>query len=270
MKQSGMMNRTTRYTLAFAAVTALAFSAVGCSDETTTQPVSKAGTFYGSTVNVGSGTARSWVTLDNNGNPTAIGLAMTDSALLNLPSVAFPPTEYVLPLPAQASATAYNHIGLDWNLEGHPPAPIYTKPHFDMHFYTISAAERDMINPADTAKVNKMPGADYIPAGYTLPPGPAIEAVPRMGVHWGDLTSHEFHGSEFDKTFIYGFWNGDMIFAEPMITVAYLQSKASFTENLKLPAKYPKANLYYATKYSIKYDTTKKEHIVALEGLTKR
>ena len=266
MKQSGMTNRIPRTLLALAACTALAFSAVGCSEDSTTEP-SKAGTFYGTPVTVGAGKARSWVTLDKDGNPTAIGLALTDSALMNLPTTPFPPTEYVLTLPAQASATIYNHIGLDWNVEGHPPAPIYTKPHFDMHFYTISQAERDMIDPADTAKVNKMPDTNYVPAGYVLPPGP-VEAVPRMGVHWGDLTSHEFHGSEFDKTFIYGFWNGTMIFAEPMITVAYLQSKASFTEDLKLPKLFSKLG-YFGTKYSIRYDATTKEHIVSLDNLKK-
>jgi hypothetical protein len=179
-----------------------------------------------------------------------------------------PSHEYIFTFPQEAAATAYNHLSLDWNPLGHPPMEIYDMPHFDLHFYMISQSERDAITPADTVKGGKSPGADYIPAGYFTPP--VLEIVPRMGVHYLDPLSHEFHGHGFDKTFIYGFWDGSMIFAEPMITLAYLQSKPSFTEALKLPAKYPKSGLYYATKYSIKHDAAKKEYTIALEGMTKR
>jgi len=56
---------------------------------------------------------------------------------------------------------------------------------------------------------------------------------------------------------------------EPMITLAYLQTKPNVTEEIKLPAKYPK-QAYYATKYSVKYDATAKEYTISMDGLTKR
>src|SRR5512138_147636 len=88
--------------------------------------------FTGESKAVGNGTAYSWVTLDAEGNPSAIGINLTKSALSGLPEDRV--TEYILQLPKEASATAYNHIGLDWNPKGHEPQGIYDKPHFDVHF----------------------------------------------------------------------------------------------------------------------------------------
>jgi hypothetical protein len=42
-----------------------------------------------------------------------------------------------------------------------------------------------------------------------------------MGVHWIDPASHEFHGHDFTATVLYGSYNGEMNFIEPMITRAY-------------------------------------------------
>jgi hypothetical protein len=46
--------------------------------------------------------------------------------------------EFTLALPKEAAPTAYNHIGIDWNPQGHEPQGIYDKPHFDFHFYMIT------------------------------------------------------------------------------------------------------------------------------------
>jgi hypothetical protein len=242
-----------------------AFIAVtGCEDDPA-QPTSKARTINGASKTVGGGTGTSWLKLDDAGNPASVGITLTENALSGLSAQM---SEEAFALPAEASATGYNHISLDWNPTGHAPMGMYDTSHFDVHFYMISSAERDQIIPTDTTKANKMPGSDYAPAGYVPPP--VIETVPRMGVHWVDPMSGEFHGHAFDKTMIYGFWNGNMIFTEPMITLDYLKSKPNFTENLKLPTKYPKSNSYYATSYSVKYNADKKEYTISLDGLTKR
>lgn len=251
-----------RLSLLLASLAVLAVFA-GCSD---TASPTKAGTFNGPSVTVGNGTANSWVTLDADGNPTSVGVTVTAAGLDNLPSAE---TAYVLAMPAQASATAYNHIGFDWNPHGHEPPGIYDTAHFDVHFYHISSTERDAISPADSVSGAAQPAADAIPAGYITPGG----IVPGMGIHWIDPTSPELSPTNpmpFDKTLIYGFWAGKLIFTEPMITVAYLKTKPNVTVDLKLPTTYPKTGVYYATKYSVKYDSSKDAYVISLDGLVKR
>jgi hypothetical protein len=262
-----MKHGTKVLALAMLAATALT-GITGCSDDTTTS-TSKAGTFNGPTVTMGKGTAHSWVKLDDAGNPTSIGLALSDSAMTGLSTVPFPPQEFMLALPSQASATAFNHISLDWGPMGHPPDTIYGLPHFDMHFYLIDTATQNAISPLDSTAGRAVTDPSVIPAGYfTPPPG---EIIPAMGIHYLDPTSPEIALDQtFTHTLIYGFWKGSMIFIEPMITKAFLESKTTVSMDLKLPTKYPVADKYYPTKYGIRYDATAREYIVSLDGLTKR
>jgi len=140
----------------------------------------------------GNGTIKSWVSLDDNGNPNAIGVTLTEAALSNLPNNPF---GVELALPQQASATAFNHVTFDWLAQAYEPEPIYGHPHFDVHFYTISQEERNAIAwGPDFLPVE----AKYVPKDYAAPAVPF--AVPRMGVHWGDSTATELHGEHFDKT----------------------------------------------------------------------
>ena len=231
----------------------------------------KAGTFVGATKPLGSGTVRSWVTLNEAGKPVAVGLTFTESAFKTAPTELPSGRENVvlnLQLPKEAAATAFDHIGFDWNPMGHPPANIYTVPHFDIHFYTISVKEQERITAQgdDVQKCYQKPAAEYIPAGYILPPD---TAVPRMGAHWIDPNSRELNGQPFTRTFLYGNYEGKIIFYEPMIAKSFFETKASLTEDIKLPQKYAKPG-YYPTKYSVSYDAVKKEYTVALEGMTLR
>ncbi|WP_410508852.1 DUF5602 domain-containing protein [Methanosarcina hadiensis] len=222
-------------------------------------------TCTGESREVGNGIAYSWVTLNAEGNPSAIGVNLTESALSCLPEGEV--AEYILPLPEEASATPYNHIGLDWNPKGHEPQEIYDKPHFDVHFYMMGQEEREKITATgeDMARIEKKPGPEYIPEGYISTPG----GVPWMGAHWIDPSSPEFNGQPFEETFIYGFYNGEMVFVEPMVTVEYLKTKPELTKQLKLPGCYP-ISAYYPISYSIRYNETTKEWTIALEGMTPR
>jgi hypothetical protein len=48
-----------------------------------------------------------------------------------------------------------------------------------------------------------------------------------MGSHFVDITSPEFNGGIFTQTFIFGSYESNVIFYEPMITLDYLLSKPS-------------------------------------------
>src|SRR5438128_9596618 len=97
---------------------------------------------------IGKGAARAWVTLDPNGHPTAIGVTFDEAALDGLP-MDIPHgqhgTEYVLAMPPEASATPFDHVGVNWNPHGHEPSTIYDVGHFDFHFYMIGQQERARI-----------------------------------------------------------------------------------------------------------------------------
>lgn len=222
-------------------------------------------TITGENKSLGNGTAYSWINLDAEGNPSAIGVNFTESALSGLPEGEA--AEYILPLPDEASVTAYNHIGLDWNPKGHEPQGIYDTAHFDVHFYMIGQEERDEITATedDMAKIEKKPKPEFIPEGYVPTPG----GVTRMGAHWIDPSSPEFNGQPFEETLVYGFYNGEMVFIEPMVTIDFLKTKPNLTKQLKLPGSYP-TSAYYPTGYSIKYNEINKEYMVALEEMTLR
>jgi hypothetical protein len=228
-------------------------------------------TIVGETKPFGKGQVRSWVNLDRNGNPTAIGLTFSEEALSTLPKEPPPGaegTEVSLALPKQAGATAFQHIGLNWNPKGHEPEKIYDLAHFDFHFYMITEEERGRITAKgdDLLKSRREPAAEFVPEGYVHVPNSEFA---RMGSHWVNPLSKELQGQVFTTTFIYGSYDGRLVFAEPMITKSFLETKTNITEVIKLPAKYAR-NAYYPTKYSVRYDPITKEYTVALEGMTLR
>jgi hypothetical protein len=102
-----------------------------------------------------------------------------------------------------------------------------------------------------------------MPAGHVLPEG---TAEPRMGAHGINPGAPEFNGGAFTRTFISGFHDGRMVFPEPMITKALLDSKADVTGAVPLPGSH-QAPAHYPTHYRVGFDARSGEHVVALEGL---
>ncbi len=56
-----------------------------------------------------------------------------------------------------------------------------------------------------------------------------------------------------------------ILFGEPMITKAYLETLPDVTLDVKQPAEFQKPG-YYPTKYRISYDKQQKIYTVLLEG----
>jgi len=217
-------------------------------------------TYFGPTVAVGNGTAHAWVSVNKKGEPKAVGINFSEAALANLPEEM---TQFVLPLPADKGKGFYTHALFDWNPEGHEPPGVYDLPHFDFHFYIISNEERMAIGPNDAVQFANAPDSMYVPAGYLHTPG----GVPQMGAHWVDLMSAEFSpGGVFTKTFVWGSYDGEFIFWEPMITRDYLLKQPNDLINLRQPKAY-QLDGWYPTKYKISYSSNDKEYTVALTNL---
>jgi hypothetical protein len=237
-------------------------------------PDRSTGTVAGPVQSLGDGTAHAFVTLEK-GRPTAFGVRVTEAALATLPMDGVPHGghETLLAFPADVAAAPFDHISLDWQPQGHEPDGVYTRPHFDVHFYMMTPAERDAITPTSPTFATESavaPSATVIPTGYV----PTPDAFARMGVHWVDLTSPEFTPAGFSRTFIYGFWNGKMNFVEPMLTREFIESVKtlpgqSATFAIPQPRVYEKAG-YYPTLYGVRYDAAAQAYDIVLEGLTKR
>lgn len=227
-------------------------------------PVPMMKTSIGESKKLGDGVVRSFVRTVE-GRPVAVGVTFTEAALNNLPTtgdrgLGCCQNETLLHLPQALEVPPFTHIAVNWNPNGHVPPGIYDKPHFDFHFYMMDDAERQKI-AADDANFAKPPPAECVPAGHIATPG-----VMKMGVHWIDPASPEFHGVPFTKTFMYGAYNGRVNFVEPMITKAQFETKQDSTDTIAQPKVYPLG--YFPTAYSVKYDAAAKEYTVVLEGLT--
>lgn len=226
----------------------------------------------GSVVPVGAGTGRSWVQIDESGHPVRLGLTLTEAALGGLPEDVTPgmiwSNEYILGLPSDVPGLPFDHVGLNWNPRGHPPNEVYGTGHFDVHFYLIGPDERRRISArgADLETIRKVPPPGYMAPDYLFAPE---SEEPGMGGHWVNPESHEFHGMGFTATFIYGTYDGEIIFYEPMISRDFLALRQDNEYRVSVPEKYGAAG-FYPTGYSVRFDDVRNEYVISLEGLTER
>jgi hypothetical protein len=242
------------------------------------------GTYFGTTVPLGPGIARTYVTIEG-GTPVEIGVELNKGALEGLPTTGAHDGHnnehhqrghsWELPLPEAAASTAYKSVNIGWMPNGHE-AP-YNRPHLDFHFYVIPTAERLAIDPSDpqwAQKAGAMPPPAFWPARYfplsMLINKPAAEvSVPGMGMHWLDIASPELYGAEFTHTLFYGSWNGAIIFDEPMITKKLLESRETVDVTLPPAADYATTG-YRAGGYRVYFDAESQRHRVALAQLSER
>ncbi|MGH7684666.1 MAG: DUF5602 domain-containing protein [Vulcanimicrobiaceae bacterium] len=225
-----------------------------------------AATYTGSPTAIGNGAGRVVVRTDSEGNPTAVMVELTRSALQGLPTKDKPNMEeweYTLPMPA-GPKTGFDHIAVDWNPHGHPP-PMYGVPHFDLHFYAMTSAQQMAVAfpKGDKDPAGRVTDPALIPPGYVVPPG---TEVPMMGVHAVNMASPEFHGKPFTATFIYGYYKNRLTFLEPMVTRAFLLSHPDATMPIPVPKKYSVRG-WYPSKYVVRYDSARKIYVIGLTGL---
>jgi hypothetical protein len=226
----------------------------------------KYNTFYGPTIHMGNGHARSWINISHDNKALAIGYEITNNALKGLPEdpTAFAASTFVLPLHKKARAlTPFDHLVINWNVHGHEPAHVFDIPHFDFHFYKISEAEQMAIPPYPLAPAmfDKNPPEGYMaPSYFHIPQG-----VPQMGAHWADLLAPELNKGVFTHTFIYGSYDGKVTFEEPMITLAILQSGNTIHKDFRQPIYFSPVNKYYPTRYNIWKDDDNHRHYVSLD-----
>jgi hypothetical protein len=198
---------------------------------------------------------------------------------------------YNLALPDKVrKTTPFDHMGWFANLQGHAPRGIFDVPHVDVHFFTITVEDRMAISgQLDDPKLLKLPPAGFLPADFILPtiPGTDLPATndAEQGLHWVDLSDFELlfiEGRPFRQVFIYGSYDGEVNFWEPMITKQYFEEVRSLLNDLppkgkavevtfaiKQPEKFHETS-YYPTQYTIRYDAEAGEFSVSLDDFVLR
>lgn len=257
-------------------------------------------TLEGPAVTVGGGTARMFVDLGAGGEPRTLGVALTHGALsglatrMNTTSRCFDKNgdgtvahgeclgdyQSILLPPAGAAdlGLPFRWATVNWNPEGHaaPAPPVWSAPHFDFHFFLArqdviegirTGPCAEFIHCDDFATAQKPLPAPYAPQDY-LDVGAAVAA---MGNHLVDAHDPELADPSlgFSGTFIYGAYDGKLIFLEPMISHAFLSSRPNRCTPLRAPAAYATAG-YYPTSYCVRYDAGSATYRVTLEGLVYR
>jgi hypothetical protein len=246
-------------------------------------------TLRGRVERVGAGTVQSFVRLDRQGAPITIGVTISAGALDQLPQTpntvsrcydldgngkhtgheCIGDVERILDVPVDLSAgLPFKWITVNWNAGGHP-AP-YNRPHFDFHFYAVDRSVVEAITPGRcgelvdcghfTRATRPLP-AQHLPAGHIN----VGAVVPRMGNHLLDSQSPELKDSlPFTRTFIYGAYEGELIFWEPMITLDMLRTTSHACWSISQPRTFRQAG-YYPTQYCVR-ENREGERTVSLEG----
>ncbi|HEX6406844.1 MAG TPA: hypothetical protein VFZ90_06570 [Gemmatimonadales bacterium] len=233
-------------------------------------------TYTGSTAVIGKGQIQSYVVLTPSGVPAAVGVNLTEGALEQLPvhknrrsrcfdlngdatiaaSECVGDEERILQLPDDIVARAqlpFRWISVNWNAEGHhppppkpgeaPAPPIYARPHFDFHFFAWDRERIEAIAPGPCGEF--VDCGDFERGRKPIPPRFVPEGhvdlgivVPRMGNHLLDSRSPELvdPATPFTRTFIYGAFDGELIFWEPMITFDFLGRTSDACFEIRQPA----------------------------------
>jgi hypothetical protein len=257
------------------------------------------GRVLGWSVELGNGTVTTHTESDNSGTPTAIGVVYSADALEGLATEAsdhhrcfdrdgdgavdkdaecLATHEVVIPLPdavAKRADVPFKWVLLNWNPMGHIPPGVYDVPHFDIHFYmepiaNVFALHDGPCGPefirCDQYELAKKP----VPPNYMHPDFQDVDAVvPAMGNHLIDLTGPEFNGEEWTRSWIFGTYDGRVIFYEEMVTRAFLLSRPDSCYPIKTPPAVGRSGLY-PTQSCIRYDADTGQYTVSMEEFVLR
>ena len=186
--------------------------------------------------------------------------------------------ERVLPVPerGQPQAGCPVQVGsAQLEPRGHIPPGVFDKPHFDVHFYiepieNVFAIERGTCGPepvrCDQFALARKPVPETTCRRTSWTWG---LVAPAMGNHLVDPTAHEFHGEPFTRHWIYGVYDGRVIFYEEMVARSYMLSKPDVCFPIQSPDAVALTG-YYPTRSCIRYAPGKDEYTVSLEDFVLR
>jgi hypothetical protein len=258
------------------------------------------GIHYGTPVDMGRGTVRTYLAFDADGKPMELGILLSADAFDGLPAEHSTSGrcfdlngngridksgecegdhEFVLAMPsvvADRRDIPFQWVGVNWNVHGHAPPGVYDLPHFDFHFYIANEASVRAIGvgpcgffiDCDDFKRATQP----VPAKYVDSRHVNVDAaVAAMGNHLIDSTSGEFAKPprKFTHTWIFGAFDGRITFYEPMITHEFLMTRPNICVPIKQPSAWQISG-YYPTRYCIRHHDRARKYTISMEGLAYR
>jgi hypothetical protein len=286
---------STRYALPVAMCATMAL--VSCSPK----PVAEPKLHQGDSADFGRGDVSTYVELDATGNLSSIGVRVSASAVDNLPmepdgtAPCFdvngdgsedPSTECFmmlrrdldLPPVASPDVAPFGYVQFNYNPHGHPPPapPVYAEPHFDFHFYLVGLEDVKEIRTGtcgffidcEVFERARMPVPErYMPPAY-------IEVGAAAGEEGNHLllsTAPELGDppAEFTQTFIFGSFDGNIIFYEPMIAASVFTTGLDECYEIAQPAAWAVAGPY-PTRYCMRYLPDEEAYAVSLESFVRR
>ena len=131
-------------------------------------------------------------------------------------------------------------------------------------------AERLALEPADPRymeKAGNRPSVEFMPPNF-MPPQ-EVDPVPAMGEHWLDVTDPVLAGQPFEAVLIYGAWDGEVTFVEPMVTRDLLLSRREFGGELGQPKRVARA-VSLPDAWSVSFKAETGVHVVSIDELTAR
>ncbi|HSD14439.1 MAG TPA: hypothetical protein VLB74_07300 [Flavobacterium sp.] len=197
---------------------------------------------YGDEVEVGKGTVKSWISVDEFGKPLEIGIEMTPSVLENLPIDSDFEKTPIIPIPKEASVlTAFDHIGLNWNPDNYSTISGFKVPHFSVYFYLISENERKGI-PEWSEETDPLfsfyPPKNHMPAVYS-PIDKAEGSLATIGRHW----LNQYEGPLETHTLRLGTFNGRFAFVNPVVALDFLKSEKKANGSIPQGVENPSNNM---------------------------
>jgi len=209
-----------------------------------------------------------WVVMEG-GAAVELGATFPMAIVEAVPSDAemvWPPEQLAaIELPVEArTSLGIDHLGLNWEAHGHPPGPFLT-PHFDFHFYNVSQSEIRAIDCSDETKPSKLPARHVLPDIDV--PGLGILVglcVPRMGMH--AMVEEELETTDpFGASLVVGYYGGDVIYFEPMISRELLLEKSDFALSVPAIENLP-LGVHYPSEFRAEYDAVAKQYRMIFTG----
>lgn len=229
----------------------------------TTTPIPNTTTHAGEWSEFGGGRVRTWVRLDANGHPHAIGVQFSEEMLSDLGAL----KSITMVLPPEAGVSPFYNVDLDWRPQGHNPKE-YRKAHFDFRFFLITEENRGLIKDEHFDTNYIKPEPKYVPAFYA-PAEITFRVDYNVGQRFWSMKSPEVDGDPFIQSLNFGFWHGHLVYVEPMITLAFLESRENYMGEILQPREYEKSG-FYPTMYRIEYVADSGEYIISLENFVER
>lgn len=265
------------------------------------QPVAESKLHQGDSADLGSGEVSTYVEMDAAGDLVSIGVRLSAATFEDFPieldgsapcfdvdgdGVQNPETECFmmlrrdlnLPAAASSSTAPFGYVQFNYNPMGHPaPAPpVYAEPHFDFHFYLVGLEEVSEIRTGtcgffidcEVYERARLPVPEaYMPPAY-------IEVGAAAGEEGNHLllsTAPELADppADFTQTFIFGSFDGHIIFYEPMIAASVFTHALDECHDIAQPAAWEIAGPY-PTRYCMRYLPGEDAYTVSLESFVLR